>query len=281
MLDVFANISNEGLSSSDGSFIVQFFRGHPSSGVQLGGNITVSNLEPGQSIVVNTSYTLQAGLNNIFVSVDPDDEAGDIDLSNNVANNSLSVELYQYYHGNVSVDFVLGSDVGSLFVDYPNITGVSGHILVAHSNANFAYEDLQALTRNIDGNFVSGDFDNLDQALNSSGFSDSIRKVWGGDSNVPIQTRSFNLSSGTISDVPIVNSTDNSNFVTGILWDTSDDTGNERYDPLDRETIVFITEINPQSVGRYGTYDYEIRVPALLRDYETESTSLAFYVEII
>jgi len=43
---------------------------------------------------------------------------------------------------------------------------------------------------------------------------------------------------------------------------------------------VFITQINPNSEGKYGSYDYEIRVPAMLRDYKAGDSKLAIYVEI-
>jgi hypothetical protein len=282
LMTVFANISNDGRSDTNGSFIVQFYLGDPDiDGIQIGNNITISNLDINQSVLVNETFMLQAGNNNVFVLVDPDDEVDDIDLTNNKDNNLVVVELYQYFYGNVTVDLILATSASSLFVEYSNLSGLSGHILVAHADAVFSFENLQAITRNIDGNFVSGDFDNVDSGLNSTSFSDSIKQVFGAGTNTPIETRSFNLSSGVINNVPVAQSTDNANFKTGILWDTADDLGNERYDASDKETLVFITEINPQQTGKYGVYDYELRVPALLRDYEGSGSNLVFYVEII
>ena len=49
----------------------------------------------------------------------------------------------------------------------------------------------------------------------------------------------------------------------------------------DDENIVFVAPINKNALGTYGTYDYEIRVPAKLRGYHGGSSqSAAFYVEL-
>ena len=76
------------------------------------------------------------------------------------------------------------------------------------------------------------------------------------------------------------NSTNNTNFATGILWDSNDDSDGE-YNETDREDLVFAAEINKSQQGAYGVYDYELRVPAKLRDYKgPNSEAAAFYVEI-
>ena len=168
----------------------------------------------------------------------------------------------------------------SPFVDYTNRTGIKGHILIAHIDSSFSYEDLKAITRNTENDPVGSAFTELDSALNTTDFEDSIKNVWGAGTDTPIQTKLFNLSSGLITNVPIVNSTITSDFVTGILWDTGDDQGNLRYDALDKEDVVFITEITYEKTGQYGTYDYEIKIPALLRDYIGSSDKLAFYLEL-
>ncbi len=76
--------------------------------------------------------------------------------------------------------------------------------------------------------------------------------------------------------MPVINSTNTTNFKTGILWDKSD--GNTEYNGT--QDIIFITEINEQQQGSQGIYDFEIKVPALLRNYNAAGTSVAFYVEL-
>ncbi len=77
--------------------------------------------------------------------------------------------------------------------------------------------------------------------------------------------------------VPIVESTNTSAFVTGILWDAADDTGDGEYDAADREDLVFVTRINASQQGGYGTYDYEVRVPSMLGGYAGADGAVAIY----
>jgi hypothetical protein len=44
--------------------------------------------------------------------------------------------------------------------------------------------------------------------------------------------------------------------------------------------VVFNTEINKEQQGSQGIADFEIKVPALLRNYNAAGTSVAFYVEL-
>jgi hypothetical protein len=81
-----------------------------------------------------------------------------------------------------------------------------------------------------------------------------------------------------ISSIPIINSTNTSSFFTGILWDMTDPHPGEYNGSQD---VVFLTSINQQQRGKYGVYDYEIRVPVLLREYrEDASESVSFYAEL-
>ena len=76
--------------------------------------------------------------------------------------------------------------------------------------------------------------------------------------------------------VPIVNSTNTSDFVTGILWDYSD--GNSEYNGT--QDLILITRINENKTGEFGTYDYEIKIPAPLRSYVSGTNTVTFYTEI-
>ena len=77
--------------------------------------------------------------------------------------------------------------------------------------------------------------------------------------------------------IPVINSSANtSNFKTGILWDLSD--GGTEYDGA--QDVVFVSELNPGAIGSRGTYDFEIAVPAYLRNYNATGSTVAFYVEL-
>jgi len=277
---IFANITNEGLSPAEEEFNVSFYLQNPATGGELIGTSTITSLASLETKTVNTTHNLIIGPNNIYVLVDEKNVINETDLTNNKANNTLNLELYQYYYGNTTSDIVLAKSDYSLFLGYPNNTGIKGHVFFADADSEISFQDLQAITRNTDGNLVAGDFSAIDEVMNTTHLSDSIRRTWGGGTETPLQTRTFNVSSGIIHNVPVVPSTEYEDFVTGILWDTSQDTGNLRYDSADKEVIVFITELNHAKQGKYGVYDFEIRVPATLREYSGENNKLAFYFEL-
>ena len=113
-------------------------------------------------------------------------------------------------------------------------------------------------------------------------FDDSVSNIFTIDGNTPKGTASFIIFHSPISNVPTANSTNNTNFLTGILWDGDDDENNDgEFSSNDEEDLVFVTKINPNSQGAYGIYDYEMRVPAKLREYDnTDSNKVVFYVEL-
>ena len=57
---------------------------------------------------------------------------------------------------------------------------------------------------------------------------------------------------------------------------------NGEFDSGDKEDVIFVAPINKNAEGTYGIYDYEIRVPAKLREYNSaDSKAAVFYVEIL
>ncbi len=281
-IPIYANISNIGLSGINQSFIVAFYHTDPSiNGSQIGQNITVSGLAAGSTVQVNTSYDLTAGTNKIVVVLDVSSMINETSKANNNATNSIIVGMYQYYYGNISNTIVLSTAQNNTFRSVIDANITSGIIFIADSDSSFQFGNLQSLGRNILNSTVNNDFAELDSILGSTNNTDSIDQIWTNNTDVPSQTDIFTILGRDISNVPIINSTDNGNFETGIFWDTADDYSvNYQYDIIDHEDIVFATKINPRKPGRYGTYDYEIRVPAALRSYTGLTNTVAFYYEI-
>ena len=99
---------------------------------------------------------------------------------------------------------------------------------------------MTAVGINITGKNATRDFEEIDGALNITGFTDSINNSFtynGYGKNFD----SFFVYSANITNVPIINSTNTSNFITGILWDNSDINNGEYNGTQD---VVFITKIN-------------------------------------
>ena len=228
--------------------------------------------------MVNTTYILNIGVNNIFVYIDRNNSVNESDKSNNKANNSVRVGMYQYYRGNITANLLLSSSNTSIFFNALNITYFKGNVFVSSSDSVFSFTDLQALGRNKNNNTVNNDFSDLDSNLNTTGFYDSINTVWANSTNVPLSTSDFIITPKfTIHNVPVVYSSNNSNFTTGILWDTADDLSyNFQYDTIDKEDIVFVTSFDSSKNG-LGDNLYEIKVPALLRNYKGTLGKVALY----
>ena len=281
-ITVYANITNAGLSAFATPSIMQFYYGDPSlGGIQIGQNITIQNMSVGETRTINSTYSLKIGNNNIFVLVDAANTVNETDESNNKANNSITVGMYQYYYGNVTTNVLLGTSDDSLILGNYNVSSNTGYIFVANIASTFSFTDLQALGRNKNNNTVGNDFSDLDTNMNTTGYTDSVDNIWAGGTDTPIMLRQYNISGKIINNVSTVYSTNNTNFETGILWDTADDAShNFQYDTIDDEDIVFATRQGAAKQGKYGTYNYEIKVPAILRSYKGQSDTVVFYYEI-
>ena len=279
-ITLYANITNLGLSNVIGTFIVQFYLGDPNlGGTQIGENISLTNLNIGEIKLVNTNYTLGAGLNNIFVYIDGNNDINESVESNNKADVNISVVMYQYYYGNIIANLLLGSSNNTIFFNTINITNFKGNIFITDADSVFSFTDLQALGRDVNNDSANDDFSDVDSNMNTSGFSDSVYNVWSGSTNIPILTKEFKITPlFTLHNVPVVNSSNDSNFGTGIVWDTSDDvSGNFQYDTMDKEDIVFVTSFDTTKTGNSGEHLYEIKVPALLRNYKGTTDKVALY----
>jgi|GEM_PF-4043006 len=276
---VYANITNVGLTDALQNFTVQFYRGFPSTGEFLK-NYTIPNLTINEIVTVNISFFTNIGINTIFVRIDPDGRINESDESNNNASTNVTTPLYQYYYGNATHEIIIDAIFNQSLVRYTD-ESAEGNIYIADSDSIFSFIDLQALGRNKNGIAVANDFSDADTSLNGTLLNDSINTIWAGGTNSPLVTQSFNISGATLANVPVANSTNSSTFVTGILWDTTDDASiNLQYDATDREDLVFVTRVVQNQIGSYGSYDYEMRVPSSLKDYKGSTASVIIYVEL-
>ncbi|MBW2990730.1 hypothetical protein KY348_03430, partial [Candidatus Woesearchaeota archaeon] len=279
-ITMYANVYNLGGGVAY-NVTVQFWKGDPDSGgTQINGNKTISALSNGANFTLNITYNTSIGNNNIFVVVDPPLATnGSIDEeneSNNKDNNSFLVSLYHVYAGNTTAVIDMEKQSINISMYQWNVSNASGsNLFVTDIEASPDFNNLQAISRDTSNNSVGDDFEEIDTAISSTNYSDSVNNTYTINGN-PIATRTFVSFSKVINNVPIINSTNTSNFQTGIIWDKSD--GNNEYNGT--QDLLFITEINKQKQGSQGIYDFEIKVPALLRNYNAAGTSVAFYAEI-
>ncbi len=200
--------------------------------------------------------------------------------STDITSGSFTISAWHIITGNLFGTFSLQDSGANAYLSNWTVEDNTGsNIYVADSDSSISFSNLKALSRNSSGTYSKHDFEYADNLLNMSSLDDSINSTFTDGGNAR-DTATFNIFKATISDVAIVNSTNSSSFITGILWDASDD-DDESFDEVDNEDLVFITKTNYSTAGLYGVYDYEIKVPANLRKYKgTDYSSVSIYAEV-
>ena len=275
-----ATIKNNGCSNAD-NFLIGFYNGNPFfGGQQIGLNQTIS-LSGLSTSFVNVSLDAIIGTSNFFVNSDLNNLILESDENNNFINQTLYVGAWQEFYGNVSAVKILSDFLLKNVSSWGNEINLNGNVFMTDKESEIDWLSLLAIGRNITGGNSFDDFSEIDNLLGMQNFEDSIYSVFT-DGGTPKETDNFLIHNKVISNVPIINSTNNENFQTGILWDSSDDLGDNEYNFADKEDLVFVASINKESVGEYGTYDYEIRVPVELRDYDsTDSETIYLYYDLV
>ncbi|MBU0757369.1 MAG: hypothetical protein KKF44_04835 [Nanoarchaeota archaeon] len=265
--------------SSAYNFTVEFWDNHPNaSGTQINGILTVTELpdvsQENSNTTLNVTWTVSAGgPHYIYVFLDFLNNITEINETNNYAYALVDISGWQTYYGNMSALVVLDSSNNMSQITWNSL--LPSNIYFVESGTAIDWDNLQALGRNTSGLEAGNDFYELDYAIGMVNFTDSINNSYTYDF-LPRKLASFTVYDNIIANVPIRNSTDTESFITGILWDASD--GGPEYDGS--QDIVFFTNSTQAMPGKYGIYDYEISMPALLREYKLGAGSVTLYVEI-
>ena len=264
--------------------LVRFYDGIPGSGGTQIGSDTYISLSEYEVKNVSLEWKADLGTSVIFVSVDESNSFTELNETNNNATKNISVGSWEFFYGNIttSSQLKLADSANNTFIKWILDNFTFGNVYITDYDAYISWDSMQAIGKTKSGADSSSDFQEIDSILNSSSYEDSVYSVYTNSGVIKYKTNLY-LFNKLIQEIPIFNSTNNSNFVTGILWDTSKDTGGAsgEFDTGDREDLIFVAPVNKQAAGTYGTYDYEIRVPAKLREYNLgDSKSAAFYMEI-
>lgn len=282
LIQINASVYSFGVVNTTTSIIVQFFENNSLGNItQIGSNFSV-NITTGDNISFEVNYTAELGVVDIIVLVDPpiDSNGSVVELneSNNRASKLLVVPSYHIYYGDVISQVFLDSFSEQTVLDWGNVSDSSGNIYVADSDSLISFSSLLALGVNTSDDVRLDDFEELDTALNLTSVDDSLNNTFLVD-GVRGTQENFTVFLDPIANVSVVNSTNSSHFVTGILWDTSDTHPGGFNGSQD---VVFIARMDQERVGLYGTYDYEVKVPGSLTRYIQPDalTSVNFYREI-
>ncbi len=190
---------------------------------------------------------------------------------------------YHTFRGSVVETLLLGRGENSaLFRRYPQGTS---NLYVSDADSSLNFGALQALGRTKLGLSASLDFDDLDDVFNltfGTTHEITVASLFSTNGETPKETRTFDLDTANpIENMPVANSTTGGNFTIGILWDTSDDIGNDgEFDSADKEDIAFITKVNNTLSSSAGVFDYSIDIPVFLRELKNGGLTVSFFVEV-
>ncbi|MEM4215827.1 MAG: right-handed parallel beta-helix repeat-containing protein, partial [Candidatus Anstonellales archaeon] len=186
--------------------------------------------------------------------------------------------IWHYFYGNITGLILLGTNwTEPKFMS--NWTPAIVHMYVFPEGNTISWLELQALGRKTDNTIASSDFEEADVVLGiDPALADSINKTFSIDGTLPIENTTYRVWGRDIANISIANSTDNKNFKTGILWDMSD--GGTEFTSADHQDLVFMTNITWDGEGKWGTYDYEIRVPSQFATYNGGAGRVIIYLEV-
>ena len=272
------NVTIYNTGGADGNATLQFFDGNPDvNGTQIGANQSI-NISHHSNLSLSTYWSALPGPHELYVVVDPPIATGgnvpEVNENNNVASRNITLVGWQVYFGNVSGVIVL-DPISNL--SFGRWSAEASNLFVAESGRDIQWTSLEVFGRRTDGGNGANDFDELDGRLNMSAFNDSVNLSYTSGGAIEA-LKNFTVFWQFKQNVPVINSTNSSAFRTGILWDSSD--SSPEFDGS--QDVVFVTAVNENVPGRYGSYDFEIQVPVLLRRYlPSGANTLSFYIEMV
>lgn len=264
-----ANISNPGSENLTSNFNFTERKYNGSDFVFNDSQLKTAEIKRDSSKLVNFTFTAGIGLYNYSIESDTENEISETNESNNFRSKEFEVSSYQIFYGDMNLVYKLGSSESSASINDWNREMPSGNLYYADEEASYSLENLMPLNE-------SGDLSDADTALRISSNPDSMVKTYdANDDGFADETKCYSIIDRNVCDVPVVNSTNSSNFVTGILYDSDDGMG---YDGS--QDLIFVTEAyNETRQGFYGEYVYESRVPSTLSNQVIDGSFIKYRLE--
>jgi hypothetical protein len=274
-INITAEIRNIGQNNAN-NFTVEIRLGSP-TGLLLGNFSMNLSINESKNVTINRTLPIGDSIFHVLADV-PFATNGTVyeaNESNNNASRAITVGSWQYVLGYQGGRLAVQDSAYDTVFDWivQNTTG--GNVFATDVDSNINWLNLTALSKNLSNQYVLNDFNDLDTALGMENNSDSINTTYT-LSGQPKETDNITVFNKQVIDIPIFNSTNNSNFITGILWDSGD--GGLQFNAS--QDVLFITRIQMNTSGYNGTYDFELRVPARLRAYKGGTDAVALYAEL-
>jgi len=185
--------------------------------------------------------------------------------SNNRERVQRDVSSYQVFYGGSKSEIRLGTS-NSRFTSWP-ASSQGEEIFFSDTDSSYSFSDLEPLNG-------TDDLSEATEALEMIGHNDSVKEDYdsNGDGEADY-TRCVDVSGSEKCQIPFVNSTNTSNFQTGILHDAENG-----YDGS--QNLVFLTLVNNSKQGSYGVYDYEANIPSALQRLKPGQDKLDIYTQL-
>ena len=239
-------------------------------------NTSLFNINSSTGLILDDPTENDVGIHSINITCNN----GTSSVSDYFNYSILASNSWHIFHGNVTGKLGLGTTNEMELIQWVVNNLTNSNIFIADSDSSINFNNLHAVGRDLSNNAQFDDFYELDVLLGTENAEDSINKSYT-SSGSPITTTTFTVYGSNITNVAIIDSSNNSNFTTGILWDSYDDSSNEEFDSTDKEDVVFITKVKENTQSQYGTFDYEIKIPANLKTYLSDTaTYVSLYTEI-
>jgi parallel beta-helix repeat protein len=224
-----------------------------------------------------TTYANPYEFNVTYDGLVPVSQQDDVD-HNLVENVTMGQDPWHYFYGFVSGNITLRDSAGNRFYKWIPTQKV-GHVFIANTDSSIDWLNLTGLGRTEDGGASTDDFEEADTDLEQPSAVNGVNDTFSTDGSAGRETRDYTIFGRLVQDVPVENSSNNTAFMTGVLWDSSDGADDEYGN--ENEDLVIVTKINESTKGKWGTYDYEVRVPHTMDTYKGASGTVTFYMEIV
>ncbi|MCK5107923.1 MAG: hypothetical protein KAQ83_04305, partial [Nanoarchaeota archaeon] len=252
-LSIYVNVTNQGTEDA-GDFAVRLnislWNGTKNYNGTLYSNYL--SLLAGNNQIINFEWNISSGTYIFDASVDYLNNVTEGNETNNELSINYTVSSWHTFYGQINSTLFLSDNINNEFMNW-TITNPSGNLYYYDFDSSFYPFDLIPLNG-------TNDLEEADIALGLTGFIDSLINLFDRDKDgYSDDSMTLEISGSNVANIPIINSTNNSNFITGILYDSNDGVG---YDGS--QDLVFITAVHDNQQGRYGIYDYEVRLPSPL-----------------
>lgn len=243
----FSNTGNRSVSNTSLNFSVEQFEG--GEWVSLFQENIRRDIGGMDSVLINRTFEASPGPYMINASADEEGVIAESNETDNYVTELLNISSHQVLYGYRNSRIVLGQGSKELM---PWNVETEKVIYYTDQDTDFNPEDVRPFEN-------LSDISKADDKLNLTGHNDSLQNLYDQNQDGKIDRKTcWTIMSESTCNIPIIDSTNSSSFKTALLHNS--DTGGFNTSA----EVIIATKTNRSSQGRYGTYDYEVKIPYTL-----------------